>query len=141
GGCFASIQAAHDAVSTVAGTTIFVYPGSYSENVTITKSVRLEGAQHGIDARSRSGPESTVSPATAATGTIVLNASMTTAAVDGFTFTGGTSLGVIQTQSGSDFSNLLIANNRFSGYSQSALFMNRGGANITIDRNVMDGSS
>ena len=141
GGCFASIQAAHDAVTTVPGTNVLVYPGSYSENVVITKSIKLLGAQHGIDARGRSAPESTVSPLAAATATFLLNSSMTTAVVDGFTFTGGTSLGVIQTQSGSDFSNLLIANNRFSGYSQSAVFMNRGGANITIDRNVIDGSS
>src|SRR4029077_13292883 len=75
------------------------------------------------------------------TGTLILSASMTGAVVDGFTFTGGTSLGVIQTQTGANYSNLLIDNNRFSGYSQSAVFMNRGGSDITIDKNVMDGSS
>ena len=35
-----------------------------------------------------------------------------------------------------------ISNNRFSGYySPTAVFMNRGGSDITIDKNVMDGSN
>jgi hypothetical protein len=94
-----------------------------------------------VDARGRVAAESTVSPTVASSATFLLNTNTTTTVIDGFSFTGGTSLGVIQTQSGTDFSNLQIRNNRFSGYSQSAVFMNRAGSNITIDKNVMDGSN
>ncbi|PYS80837.1 MAG: hypothetical protein DMF70_10130, partial [Acidobacteria bacterium] len=140
-GCdsFATIQGGVTAVT--AGGTVIVYDGTYTENVTISKPVVLKGAQFGVDARGRVAAESVVSPATASSATFLLNTNTTTTVIDGFTFTGGTSLGVIQTQSGSDFSNLKISNNRFSGYSQAAVFMNRGGSDITIDKNVMDGSN
>src|SRR6185436_2421528 len=85
--------------------------------------------------------EAVVSPAVGGSATFLLNTNTTTTVIDGFSFSGGTSLGVIQTQSGTNFSNLQIRNNRFSGYSQSAMFMNRGGSDITIDKNVMDGSN
>jgi hypothetical protein len=123
------------------GGTVIVAAGTYTENVTISKPVVLKGAQFGVDARGRSAAESIVSPASASSATFLLNTTTTTTVIDGFSFTGGTSLGVIQTQSGSDFSNLQIRNNRFSNYSQSAVFLNRGGNDITIDKNVMDGSS
>ncbi len=136
---FATIQAAVTAVNS--GGTVIVRDGTYTENVTANKPVVLQGPQFGFDARGRVASEAIWSPAVSSTGTLILNVTMTTAVVDGFTFTGGTSLGVIQTQAGADFSNLQIRNNRFSGYSQSAVFMNRGGNDITIDKNVMDGSS
>ena len=127
--------------------TVIVYPGSYTDNVTTTKTLTLKGARFGVDARGRvvgapdPSVESVWSPATASTGTLILNASTTATVVDGFAFVGGTSLGVIQTQSGTDYSNLQISNNYFSGYSQAAVFLNRGGSNMTIDKNVMDGSN
>jgi parallel beta-helix repeat protein len=40
--------------------TIRVDPGTYAEQVTVNKTLTLEGAQHGVDARGRSGPESIV---------------------------------------------------------------------------------
>ncbi len=50
GGTYSSIQAAVDAAS--AGATITVDPGNYAEQVVIGKSVTLEGAMTGVDARS-----------------------------------------------------------------------------------------
>jgi uncharacterized repeat protein (TIGR02543 family) len=146
-GCdsFATIQEAVNAVTNPG--TVIVRAGNYAENISTTKTLTMKGAQFGVDARGRvvgapnPAVESIWSPATAGTGTFILNATTTASSVDGFTFTGGTSLGVIQTQSGSDYSNLQISNNYFSGYSQSAVFMNRGGNNITIEKNVMDGSN
>jgi hypothetical protein len=140
-GCdsFATIQDGINGVT--AGGTVNVNAGIYTENVTINKTVALRGAQFGVDARGRVASESTVVPATASSATFLLNTTTTATVIDGFDFGGGTSLGVIQTQSGTDFSNLQIRNNRFSGYSQSAVFMNRGGSDITIDKNVMEGSS
>ena len=127
--------------------TVIVRPGNYTDNVSTTKTLSMRGAQFGVDARGRvvgapnPAVESVWSPTTAGTGTLIFNANTTATVVDGFAFTGGTSLGVIQTQSGTDFSNFQVSNNYFSGYSQSAVFLNRGGSDITIDKNVMDGSS
>ncbi len=125
----------------VTGDVINVSDGIYSENVDITgKVIAIRGNQAGIDARLRSASvETTFVSAVVGTGTVVINTGGATV-VDGFNFTGGTSLGVIQTQAGTGYDNLQIVNNRMSGYSQSAIFMNRGGTDISIDKNVMDGS-
>src|SRR5207253_9270287 len=48
--------------------------------------------------------------------------------------------GVIFTSVGPN-NNMQIVNNRFSGFSAAAVWMNRGGSDITINRNVMDGSN
>lgn len=138
-GCdaFATVQGGITAVNV--GGTVNVAAGTYTENVSITKSVILLGAQSGVDARGRSASESIVMPATASSPTfdVALNGTLT---IDGFSFSGGTALGVIQTTVNPN-NNMQIVNNRFSGYSQSAVFMNRGGSDITIARNVMDGSN
>jgi len=78
----------------------------------------------------------------ASTGTLILSdAAAAGTVIDGFTFSGGTSLGVIQTQSGSDFSNVQVLNNRISGFTGDAVFLNRGGSDMTFSQNVFDGSS
>jgi nitrous oxidase accessory protein NosD len=51
---YATIQAAVDAAS--AGATITVDAGSYSELVTVNKSLTIRGAQAGVDARSNKRP-------------------------------------------------------------------------------------
>ena len=55
---YPTIQAAVNAANT--GDTLLADPGTYNEHVTINKSLTLEGAQHGVDARARSGSESIV---------------------------------------------------------------------------------
>ena len=99
----------------------------------------IQGANFGLDARGRVASESIVIPAAPATTAF----GVTTGGliiIDGFQFSGGTALGLIQTSVGPN-NNMSIANNRFSGYSGAAVFMNRGGSDITIDKNVMDGSN
>jgi thrombospondin type 3 repeat protein len=135
---FTTISGAVGAASP--GDTIKVCAGTYTENVSITKSLTLQGAQAGVDARGRVASESVVIPAVAALPTF--NVTFTgTLTVDGFSFSGSTALGVIMTGAPGPNNGMQIVNNRFSGYSQSAVFMNRGGSDITIDRNVMDGSN
>src|SRR5207253_639429 len=100
----------------------------------------LQGAQAGVDARGRVASETIVIPAVAGTPTfnVAFNGLLT---IDGFAFSGGTALGVVMTGSAGPNNNMQILNNRFGGYSQSALYMNRGGSDISIAHNVMDGSS
>ena len=122
-----------------AGGTVNVAAGSYVENVTIAKSLSLVGPQAGVDARGRVGAEATISPAVA--GTPAMNVAFSgTLTIDGFWFSGGTAFGLIMTTVGPN-NGMQIVNDRFSGYTGAALFLNRGGADITIDKNVMDGSS
>ncbi len=55
---YATIQAAVNAANP--GDTLLADAGTYNEHVTINRSLTLEGAQHGVDARTRSGSESIV---------------------------------------------------------------------------------
>ena len=60
-----NIQEAIDAVSTIANDVIVVPAGTYSENVIVTKSVDIRGANYGISPNTGSrGPESIIVPAT-----------------------------------------------------------------------------
>jgi parallel beta-helix repeat protein len=68
-----------------AGDTVNVNAGTYHELVTIDKSVALDGVQHGVDARTRTGPETIVSNSE---GDFQIEADNVT--IDGFTLTGVT---------------------------------------------------
>jgi hypothetical protein len=56
--CYTTIQAAVNAASS--GETIEVADATYNELVQVTKTLTLNGSQHGTDARARSGAESIV---------------------------------------------------------------------------------
>ncbi len=76
------IKAAVDAAPS--GGTVYVAPGTYNELVVVTKPLTLLGAQHGVDARTRSAAsESVISNAD---GDLQIEADNVT--IDGFTLTG-----------------------------------------------------
>jgi parallel beta-helix repeat protein len=70
-----------------AGDTVVVAPGTYNEQVTISKSITLEGAQFGVDARSPRGQESVVDGVSGSTAFVVQANDVT---IDGFTISGNT---------------------------------------------------
>ncbi|MCY1139894.1 right-handed parallel beta-helix repeat-containing protein [Actinoplanes sp. Pm04-4] len=106
---YATIQSA---VNTTACTAIKVAPGTYAENVTIGRSLKLHGARSGQDARTRrGGGESVINGGALAT--ITIDADNVT--VDGFTLNGppspGTAALVMQTgKSGETIQNNVINN-------------------------------
>ena len=83
----ATIQAA---VNDVGCSVINVLPGTYNENVIIFRSLTLNGAQAGVDARGRSGAESIINGGVGADITITAD----NVTVDGFTLNGPPSSGL-----------------------------------------------
>ena len=105
---YATIQAA---VSTPTCTTVNVAAGSYTDNVVIGHPLTLNGAQVGVDARTRSGSESIIN------GGIGPNITITAdnVTVDGFTLNGpvssGTAAIVMQTgNTGETIQNNIVNN-------------------------------
>ncbi|MBU2668372.1 right-handed parallel beta-helix repeat-containing protein [Actinoplanes bogorensis] len=95
------------AVNATACRTVRVAPGTYAENVSITRPVEVDGAQAGQDARSRRGRESTL------TGNFTISANDVT--IDGFTINGpaggGTAALIMQnSNSGETIQNNVINN-------------------------------
>jgi len=82
---YATIQAA---VNALGCSTINVAPGTYPEDVVIARSLVLNGARAGVDARTRSGTESTINGVGP---NITITADNVT--VDGFTLVGPVSQG------------------------------------------------
>jgi parallel beta-helix repeat protein len=81
-GDYPTINAAINAAS--GGDTIVVAAGMYQENVVIDKSLTLDGAQAGVDARNRTGPETIIEPAEG-TGIRVITAANRVVVIDGLT--------------------------------------------------------
>ena len=88
---FATIQAAVDAA--VAGQTITVDAGTYSEQVFVDKSLTIRGAKAGVDARTRATTSETILTGIAANGaqTSSFYISADNVTLDGFTVQGETS--------------------------------------------------
>src|SRR6266480_299147 len=114
--CYTTIQAAINAASN--GDTIKVADATYNESVNINKSLTLQGAQTGVDARNRSGAESVI---TNACSPVQINADNVT--LDGFTVQGSTQAdpctivgiwmnpGFSGTQGGAQILNNIVQNN------------------------------
>jgi|GEM_PF-2413676 len=84
GTTFATIQAAINAAN--AGDTILADAGVYAENVTVNKSLVLEGAQHGVDAQNgRPGAQESILDAATNTGKTLFNITASNVTIDGFT--------------------------------------------------------
>jgi hypothetical protein len=144
---FATIQEGINAVT--AGGTVIVAPGTYTENLTLTKSLTIKGAKFGVDARGRvtGAPnpaiESIITSSVANTALLDMNTGAAQSIVDGFVFSGGGgggTIGAIRTSS-SPMDGVQVRNNYLTGFKDAALWYNRGGIDMTISQNVMDGAS
>jgi parallel beta-helix repeat protein len=125
-----------EGIDLVSGSTVNVAAGTYAENVVVDKSVTLNGAQAGVDARGRSATETMV---TAASGHVLtVNASPVT--VDGLQLTGSASAERMLNCDG-NCGSLTFQNNIVGGTAQQAMWFNQTSSNITIQQNEIDASS
>ncbi|HKS91268.1 MAG TPA: NosD domain-containing protein [Tepidiformaceae bacterium] len=128
---FKTIQQALNTVST--GGTVIVAAGAYSEPVSIQRSVVLEGAQAGTDARSRHSEtsETIINNGEGADGFTIGYAPKVT--VDGFTFAGNAA--GIAIRGSTSTSQYQFVNNMFTGNTTGIAF---GGGNYSavIQQNV-----
>jgi parallel beta-helix repeat protein len=130
-----TIQGAVYAAS--AGDTVLVSVGRYEEAVFIPKRLNLLGAQAGVDARGRVGsPESTI---TSNGALINLGPNSAGTLIDGFTFSGG--FFGVRSEESAAIDGVQIRNSRFIGFRAGGIALYGSGADITIDRNYVDGSS
>jgi len=136
-GDFTTIQAAIDDAGTMAGDTITVGSGTFTENVILNKDVSLVGAKAGINACGRDGTGETIIDASAGTG-INLKGGSAGATIDGLTIINSSI--AIQSSSG-PIDSVTIQNNRLLGFTSSGIFLNDSGNDVTLHGNSVDGSS
>ncbi|HVX30192.1 MAG TPA: hypothetical protein VHA53_06900 [Nitrolancea sp.] len=111
------------------GGVVQVGDGTFPGAVTINKALTLQGAQAGVDARSRTGSESVI-------GTVSIGASNVT--VDGFTFDG--SLLQVNTPDASILSGVVLQNNIFKNFPSVGLPTFAAG-DILIQRNYFENAA
>ncbi|HVX12146.1 MAG TPA: DUF4214 domain-containing protein [Pirellulales bacterium] len=85
---YATIQAAVNGANP--GDTLLADPGTYAENVTINKSIILEGAQHGVDAQTRNPVNESVVTGVGNNGDTPFYITASDVTIDGFTVEGAT---------------------------------------------------
>ncbi len=129
-----SIQRAIDVANP--SEVILVAAGIYIENVTLDRNVFLRGAQFAMAACDDRGNEAIIAPAGGVGLTFTSGSSSAT--VDGFTFSGGTR--GMETTGGS-LNRLKILNNRFAGFTDSAVFIGTDSTSTLFEQNAIDGSS
>jgi hypothetical protein len=120
------------------GGTLNVLEGTYTENFTLGKSINMLGAQAGVDARGRVATETILSSPGGAGTTMLLVTGVAGSSIDGFTFSGSTR--AIESSSGT-LNDLQVRNNRVLAFTNNGIFLNDSGTDITVDKNVIDGSS
>ena len=139
---YTSIQTAIDAVSS--GSTIDVLAGMYTENITLSKSLTLQGAQSGVDARTRYSAGALTAPAsetilTAASGIeLELLNGVAGSTIDGFAFDGAGTAGNGIRSNGGPLDDLTIQNNVVFDHTGPGVFLNDSGDDITVNQNVFD---
>jgi Right handed beta helix region len=132
----ATIQ--HGIAEASAGDTVQVAPGTYAENLTISKSLTLLGPNAGIDPNTESrGPEATIDGGESGAAAITPQAEGVT--VEGFTVsTSLPSVGAPIRTVGADVDHLTIADNVIEG-GEGAITFQAGGEGIAIERNSIAG--
>ncbi len=145
---YGRIMRAVDGATT--GHTLNVSAGTFPENVTLTKTLTMNGAKVGVDARGRvvgspnPATESVVSPVSGAALELMTGSSSTV--IDGFSMLGvvlGTQ-GVIQTQSPTAQTSFTQIKNNFvknTGAQGAAMWFNRGITDVTISNNEIVGGT
>ncbi len=123
------------------GATVNVAAGTYTENLLLNKVLTLKGAQFGVDARGRVATESIVTPLVAGNTTLDITTGSGASVIDGFTFSGGTALGMLRSTASAINDNLQILNNRFDGFTGAAIFLDKPGIDITVSQNYIDAGS
>ncbi len=120
-----TIQSGVDAAAS--GDTVSVPAGTYPEDVTVNKALTLDGAQAGVDARTRSGSESLVKS---------ISISASNVNVDGFSFN-GTASQVSVNSTTSILSGLAVKNDIFNGYGSVGLMTFNAG-NIAVSQDLFE---
>ena len=137
-----TIQAAVGAAT--AGDTIKVAAGTYNEWVVLPTRLTLLGAQVSRDPRSPRGDETIIRPGSVGNQpNLMLLPGSAGSRIDGFTIAGGF-FGIHAAhqpdQPDANVDGLQVVNNRIIEFAGSGIILGLHGANVTIDRNVIDGS-
>ena len=135
---YPTIQSA--VLAAASGDTIQVCSGTYMENVVLDRSLKLLGAQQGVNACGRmAASESVVTPPLILPAPQILELLTGSAAsiIDGFTLRGGTR--AIESNTG-PITDLQVLNNRIHQFTNAGVFLDDTGLNITANQNEIDGT-